>query len=87
MVERLPIYESPKMTLQQLLQHCKYSLKLSIHARYALSARLKGKCNDSQNVTYQQQSTWKAEPSETATEMFQMNMKTLVISSGTTCNS
>lgn len=28
MVERLAIYESPKMTLQLLLQHCKYSFEI-----------------------------------------------------------
>lgn len=48
---------------------------------------LKAKCNKRQNVTYQQQGVRKAEPSETGIEIFQMDMETFVITSGTTCNS
>lgn len=69
------------MTLQQLLQHCKYSFEIK-HS--CLLARLEGRCDKSPSATYQQQSVWKA---ETGIEVFEMNMKTLAIPSGTTCNS
>lgn len=50
---------------------------------YGWQAELKEKQH---NVTYQQQSMWKAEPSETGINIFQSIMEILVVTSGTTYN-